>query len=203
MMRRCAVTPLAPSVRSPGPANINSVILTDSTKVALNTLVTSVTLLSKLQAFAARTDIKGAIVDVAGDARVNTLKIQAAAHTDCPYATNLVAEEIKTIVDSYRGIQNPGLRYVVIVGNDGAIPFFRYPDETLIGQESNYDPPVQSDHAYLACRRPSCTSTSATQARIIEKTRSIPPAPRCRMRRKSSTPTVVTSTGNSKHISSV
>src|SRR5205823_13305773 len=89
-------------------------------------------------------DIKGAIVDVAGDARVNTLKIQAAAHTDCPYATNLVAEEIKTIVDSYRGIQNPGLRYVVLVGNDGAIPFFRYPDETLIGQESGYDPPVAS-----------------------------------------------------------
>ena len=85
--------------------------------------------------------IGGIIVDVNADARVSSLKTQAAAHTDCPYATNLVAEEIKTIVDTYRA-NNAGLRYVVIVGNDGAIPFFRYPDETLIGQESGYDPPV-------------------------------------------------------------
>jgi hypothetical protein len=77
------------------------------------------------------------------DPRVSALKTQAAAHTDCPYATNLVAEEIKTIVDSYRA-NNAGLQYVVIVGNDGAIPFFRYPDETLIGQESGYEPPVAS-----------------------------------------------------------
>src|SRR4029077_20268906 len=44
--------------------------------------------------------------------------------------------------DAYR---TDPLRYVVIVGNDDAIPFFRSPDESAIGQESGYVPPVQSN----------------------------------------------------------
>ena len=82
------------------------------------------TLRAKLAAFAARAEIKGVVVDVAGDARVGALKTQAANNPACPFAKNLVAEEIKGIVDSYRA--NP-LQYVVIVGNDDAIPFFRSP----------------------------------------------------------------------------
>jgi hypothetical protein len=112
---------------------VKTVILLDSTKVALSTLVSGVTLLSKLAAFAARSEIGGAIVDVNLDRRVKRAQGPGGRAQDCPYATNLVAEEIKTIVDSYR-TNNPGLRYVVIVGNDSTIPFFRYPDETLIGQ---------------------------------------------------------------------
>ena len=38
---------------------------------------------------------------------------------------------------------NPGLAYVVIVGGDNAIPFFRYADEALLGPESGFIPPVQ------------------------------------------------------------
>jgi hypothetical protein len=56
---------------------------------------------------------------------------QAANNPACPFAKNLVAEEIKGIVDAYRA--NP-LQYVVIVGNDDAIPFFRSPDEERIGR---------------------------------------------------------------------
>ena len=52
-------------------------------------------------------------------------------------------EEIKGIVDAYRDAIR--CRYVVIVGNDDAIPFFRYPDEALLGQESGYVPPVESN----------------------------------------------------------
>ena len=44
----------------------------------------------------------GVIVDVATDARVTALKQQAANNPACPFAKNLVAEEIKGIVDSYR-----------------------------------------------------------------------------------------------------
>ena len=62
----------------------------------------------------------GVIVDVALDSRVTQLKSQAAANTACPYATNLVAEEIKSIVDSYAK-SNAAMRYVVIAGNDGTI----------------------------------------------------------------------------------
>ena len=90
-----------------------------------------------------RPEIGGVVVDVASDARVAALKQQADDNPACPFAKNLVAEEIKGIVDSYR--RNPGLRYVVIVGSDDAIPFFRYPDQSLLGQESGYVPPVESD----------------------------------------------------------
>src|SRR6185437_14466119 len=69
-----------------------------------------------------------------------------------PFAKNLVASEIKSIVDAYRAT-NPLLRYVVIVGSDDAIPFFRYPDQTLLGEESGYVPPVSSNSASEASLR--------------------------------------------------
>ena len=130
--------------RRPG---LKTVILTDSSKVALDARCpdpAAATLRSKLAAFAARAEINGVVVDVAGDARVSALKQQAANNPACPFAKNLVAEEIKGIVDSYRA--NP-LQYVVIVGNDDAIPFFRSPDQSVLGQESGYVPPVQSNSA--------------------------------------------------------
>ncbi len=71
-----------------------------------------------------------------------TLQAQVAAHPDCPYAVNLVARAIKEIVDSYR---NTGSRYVVIAGGDDVIPFFRYPDVSGLGQESQFAPPVLPD----------------------------------------------------------
>ena len=69
--------------------------------------------------FAGRAEVGGLVVDVAGDPRVSALKAQAAANSACPFAQNLVAEEIKGIVDSYR--QSNPMKYVVIVGNDDAI----------------------------------------------------------------------------------
>ena len=124
---------------------LTTVILTDSSKLALDAALPGPgggTLRTKLAAFAARAEIKGVVVDVADDARVGALKQQAANNPACPFAKNLVAEEIKGIVDSYRA--NP-LRYVVIVGNDETIPFFRSPDQSQLGQESSFVPPVQSN----------------------------------------------------------
>ena len=82
------------------------------------------------------------VIDVASDGRVGALRQQAANNPACPYAKNLVAEEFKGIVDAYRA--NP-LQYVVLVGNDDAIPFFRSPDKSAIGKESGYVPPVESN----------------------------------------------------------
>ena len=86
-------------------------------------------------------------MDVASDTRVQQLKAQAQApgNTACPVAMNLVAQEIKSIVDAYRLANPTTLRYVVIAGNDAAIPFFRYPDESLLGEESGYVPPLDSN----------------------------------------------------------
>ena len=134
-------------------SGLKTVFLTDSSRVALDAALPGPgggTLGTKLAAFAVRPDIKGVVVDVAGDARVQTLKTQAANNPACPFAKNVVAEEIKGIVDSYRA--NP-LQYVVLVGNDDAIPFFRSPDQSGIGQESGYVPPVESNSASEASLR--------------------------------------------------
>ena len=70
------------------------------------------------------------------------LQDQVAGHPDCPYAVNLVARAVKEIVDSYR---NADSTYVVIAGGDEVIPFFRYPDVSGLGQESQFEPPVLPD----------------------------------------------------------
>src|SRR5205814_1737179 len=95
-------------------------------------------------------DVNGVIVDIATDSRVSTLNTQASNNLACPFAKNLVAAEIKSMVDRY--LSNP-LRYVVIVGNDDAIPFFRYPDQALLGPESAFVPPVSSSSASEASLR--------------------------------------------------
>jgi hypothetical protein len=129
---------------------VTTVILTDSSQLAIGSGPGS--LRQQLLDFAARPEVGGVLEDVAVDARVGQLKTQAEANTACPFATNLLAEEIKGIVDSYR-VANPGLRYVVVVGGDTVIPFFRYPDQSLLGQESGYVPPVKSDSISEAALR--------------------------------------------------
>ena len=34
---------------------------------------------------------------------------------------------------------------MTILGDDTVVPFFRYPDQSLLGQESGYFPPTKSD----------------------------------------------------------
>jgi hypothetical protein len=108
------------------------------------------TMESTLQTFAARSEVKGTIVQLDQvSPQVNALEAQADANTGCPYAENLAASAIRNVVLAYRAA-NPGLKYVVIVGDDHVIPFFRYPDTAGIGPESGYDPPVLDTSASYA-----------------------------------------------------
>ena len=88
--------------------------------------------------------MNGAIVDLADYTQVQSLHAQADLNTACPYAENLTAHAIKDIVDDFRRL-NPGMDYVVLVGGDTQIPFFRYPDQGLLGPEQDYDPPMAND----------------------------------------------------------
>ena len=102
------------------------------------------TMESTLTRFAALPSVDGTIAELDQiSPQLNTLYAQADSHADCPYAENLVADAIRNIVQDYRA-SNPGLKYVVIAGNDHVIPFFRYPDTAGIGPESDYVPPVIS-----------------------------------------------------------
>jgi hypothetical protein len=107
---------------------------------------------TRLANLAARPEVAGVVVDVGADARVAEANARADTNFRCPYAKNLVASSIKAIVERYRD-QNPSLQYVVIVGNDDVIPFFRYPDNTLLGNEMEYVPPVFDNTASQASLR--------------------------------------------------
>jgi hypothetical protein len=133
-----ASSPVAPA------GSVGTVILTDSHRMTIDA-----TLAGKLAAFSAK--VNGAIVDVSADATVASLNNQADTHASCPYAKNLVGSAIKRIVDAYRA-DNP-VRYVVVIGSDGVIPFFRYPDPALLGNETLYAPPVLDASASQASLR--------------------------------------------------
>jgi hypothetical protein len=96
---------------------------------------------TQLMQFAMLPSINGVLVDVSNDARVQAAKEQAADNVQCPYAVNLVAESIEDIIDGYW--ETYPLEYVVLVGNDEAIPFFREPDHAMLANEKNYVPPVR------------------------------------------------------------
>ncbi|HET7089767.1 MAG TPA: Ig-like domain-containing protein [Anaerolineae bacterium] len=109
-------------------------------------------LMDALDAFAARPEVRGVVLDVSLDDRVTDANDQADERPQCPFAKNLVAESIKGIVDAYRDA-NPTLEYAVIVGNDNVIPFFRYPDNASLANENNYVPPVRDNTASQASLR--------------------------------------------------
>ena len=105
-----------------------------------------------LAAFAARAEVDGLIVNVGADAWVAGAMEQALSITGCPYAMNLAATAIRDIVTAYRS-EASGLKYVVIVGGDDVIPFFRYPDQAGKAPESDYSPPVALNTASDASLR--------------------------------------------------
>ena len=92
-------------------------------------------------------------MDLASDARIHALNVQADAHPSCVYAKNLVADAIRDIVKAYRAMNSSSMQYVVLVGGDDVIPFFRYPDNSNLGPESAYVPPVSSSSASEASLR--------------------------------------------------
>ncbi len=119
--------------------NYKTIVLVDLERLT-NAYGDIFSLTQALASLAARPDVQGVIVDVSQDARVVAANAQADVEVDCPQAKNLAADAIRQIVQRYRAV-NP-LEYVVIVGNDDMIPFFRTPDQALLAAESNYVPPV-------------------------------------------------------------
>jgi len=135
-----------PSSPTAPATNRRTLILVDGSRMSIGA-----TLSGKLSQLAARPEVQGAVVNVASDPVVASLNAQADAKKACPYAKNLVASAITRIVNAYRAT-NP-LQYVVVVGDDSVIPFYRYPDPALMGNEKLYVPPVRDDTASQASLR--------------------------------------------------
>ncbi len=125
------------------PGNYQSIILYDSRQLGEGgySPAQQAPLIDRLEALAARSEVAGVVVDLAAFDAVQRLQDQSDLRNTCPHAVNLTAGAIKRVIDAYWAV-NPDLRYVVLAGNDAQIPFFRYPDQTLLGPEQNYDPPM-------------------------------------------------------------
>ena len=132
-----ALQPILPAVAG----GFNTIILSNPTRMA-GTAAEKTALTNALNTFKARADVNGGVVDVSADGRVAAANALADSYPACPYAKNLIANAIKGVVDRYRAA-NPTLQYVVIIGGDNVIPFVRYPDEAMLGNESTFVPPVQ------------------------------------------------------------
>ncbi len=104
---------------------------------------------AELAPLAADSQINGKVVDVSQQGRVAAANAQADSKESCHYAKNLVADAVKEVIDAYRA-NNP-LAYVIFVGSDNDIPFYRVPDTTDLGQEENYFVPVISGSSPMLC----------------------------------------------------
>ncbi len=101
-----------------------------------------------------RPDVNGVLIDFSsgGFERIDAARTQAQNNPECPFAQNVLASEMKNVTDAYIGASTAqnGAEYVVLLGNDGAIPFFRYPDPAPIGKESEYDIPILDPSTSIA-----------------------------------------------------
>lgn len=133
---------LASSLPTPSTGTKTTLVLTDLGRMSGDTSA----LTAALNTFIARPEVNGVVVNVGDDAKVAALNAQAdnSNYVACPYAKNLVAYSIKDIVDKYR-TANPSLQYIVIIGSDNVIPFFRHPEQVDLGQEKTYEPPVKDN----------------------------------------------------------
>jgi len=164
-----AVLPASTTVpTAPVSGSYRTIIVTDLSRI-VGTSQDKYALKQKLNELAELPEVKGVGVDLAGvvfdsnepnhsivsaspDARVLAANAQADALVDCPAAKGAVAEAIKGVIQDYRSV-NPGLEFVVLVGNDDVIPFFRHPDQTDLGTENMYVPPVMDQTTSQASLR--------------------------------------------------
>ncbi|HJR79977.1 MAG TPA: choice-of-anchor Q domain-containing protein, partial [Anaerolineales bacterium] len=126
-----------------------SLILTDLGRLQ-GTSAEKTAALTSLNTFAARSDVQGIVVDLA-DAkyeRVALANVQAddIDNLPCAAAKNIVAKEIKKVIDAYRDA-NPTLEYIVLAGGADVIPFFQVQDVSGLANEKDYVVPVAPSSA--------------------------------------------------------
>ena len=127
----------------------STVILTDSARLAgTPTEVTAA--LAKLQTLASRPEVHGTVIDLASAANFPTVAFargQADSYLGCPSAKNLLATEIKRVIDTYRTASSGSLAYVVLAGGADVIPFHQVSDVAGLASERDYVPPVKPNTA--------------------------------------------------------
>jgi hypothetical protein len=132
------MTPLAPSTTSVTAAK--TLFLTDTAQFSAADGSTS-SLTTRLSLFqTAHPELGIQIVDLKNDANISLNYGSWTAHPSCAAAANIVATSIQQLISKYR--QSGSLQYVVLVGGDHVIPYWRVPDESALGHERSFSPPV-------------------------------------------------------------
>ena len=145
----CAgVAPIAASVpvTTPTAGSYKTLLITDQSRVTGSSQDKN-NMFLKMTLFAARPEVNGLILDLSNTAkyqRVAAAQTQADLNKDCAFAKNIVATEIKSLIDSYRPA---GVQYIVLAGSDTVVPFIRYPDKAGLAPESGFTPILQSGGA--------------------------------------------------------
>lgn len=103
-------------------------------------------LMDKLGVLAEHPDVAGAIIDFGAIKAIDDTYTLWSENPNNPVYANLVAGAIRAWLDVNRAAY-PNLEYLVIVGGDGILPFWRVPDEVPLAHEGTYNP-------YLAAGSP-------------------------------------------------
>ena len=170
-------TPAALIAPTTAPSVVKTVVITDQSLLPLSTAQKNT-----LAAFVGRPEVSGVALDVSTAARVSAAKTQAGLNVQCPFAKNLIAAEIKAIIDGYPRptATTAGLQYVVLVGGDAVIPFFREIDTGAIAGERLWGgPPYDDDTASQAAIRRGYVLSQLRYGAVAElavKDRSVPVA---------------------------
>jgi len=135
--------------QAPGAGALKTLILTHSGRLP-GTPTEIQAALAKLQELANRAgDVDGVVIDLADAkyARVAWAMEQADANVACPTAKNMLATEIKQVIDLYRSANQSTLQYIVLAGNADVIPFFQVQDVSGLANEKEYVVPVKPSTA--------------------------------------------------------
>ena len=95
------------------------------------------TVYTKLQTYAARNDVRGAIIPVEANAGVASAYTNWDANLCSPSAANGVVRAIGTLLDTLQA-GHPNLKSIVVVGADHIIPFARLLDQTQQANELGF-----------------------------------------------------------------
>lgn len=124
----------------PIPATAKTLILVNAKRMGdLYGASATQPMLAKLDAYAARTDVAGVVVPVESDSTVDVSGAYADWDADpcSPTKANAVVGAINQVVDHVRGSYT-GIRSIVLIGADDALPQGRIPDLTSVANEKEY-----------------------------------------------------------------
>ncbi|MGB2953519.1 MAG: PxKF domain-containing protein [Gaiellaceae bacterium] len=94
---------------------------------------------SPLNQLAARSDVKGAVIPVDGNASVRAAYANWDSNPCSPDAANGVVRSINGLVATYRAVL-PGIRYISLLGTDTVLTMWRQKDPTLLDPELDAAP---------------------------------------------------------------